>query len=103
MDGYPFFFYPFFPLVILTGENVLRIKTEMILELTKLSNIYRLRLNVSFTTLINYFLALALILGTNGLIKLKDSHLCWFETSIDGCPFFCLRFCKGHFNLVNMY
>ena len=30
---------------------------EMILELTKLSNIYRLRLNVSFTTLINYFLA----------------------------------------------
>ena len=31
--------------------------TEMILELTKLSNIYRLRLNVSFTTLINYFLA----------------------------------------------
>jgi len=59
--------------------------TEMILELTKLSNIYRLRLNVSFTTLINYFLALALILGTNGLIKLKDSHLCWFKTSIDGC------------------
>ena len=66
--------------------------TEMILELTKLSNIFRLRLNVSFTTLIIYFLvlALALILGTNGLM---DSHLCWFKTSIDGCPFF-LRFLR---------
>ena len=42
---------------------------------------------------------LASVLLTNGLM---DSHLCWFKTSIDGCPFF-LRFFKGQYNLVKMY
>ena len=59
----------------------------MILELTKLSNIYRLRLNVSFTTLINYFLVflrlrsslslnLLLIIRMANDIKIKT--ICWF-------------------------
>ena len=61
---------------------------EMILELTKLSNIYRLRLNVSFTTLINYFLVflrlrssfnLLLIIRMANDIKIKTIR--WFITS----------------------
>jgi hypothetical protein len=42
------------------------------------------------------FLRLSLSLSLNLSPKqLRDSHLCWLETSIDGCPFF-LFFVKGH-------
>ena len=47
-------------------------------------------------------LALALSYRLRHVCKqLRDSHLRWFITSVDGYPFF-LFFYKGHFNLVKV-
>ena len=49
--------------------------------------------------LLGLALALALILAS--IKQLRDSHLRWFITSVDGYPFFLFLY-NGHFNLVKM-
>ena len=49
--------------------------------------------------LLGLALALALILAS--IKQLRDSHLRWFITSVDGYPFFLFLY-YSHFNLVNM-
>jgi hypothetical protein len=50
--------------------------------------------------LLGLALALALILAS--IKQLRDSHLRWFITSVDGYPFFFISL-YGHFNLVKVY